>query len=186
VDGSFLRSPLRRFRRNFGYSRGVFFNPRKTSPWVFGSVGLLVVLVGVPVSNWWKRTHPDHALERLQREAEPPQVRDVDATVVDPCTSRWSAGDAGDAGASAREIAAAILGRKNAVRVRFPIAAFGVRGLAKLRYTEEVEARLEPDEALPDEAPVPCIDPDAGGGVREGTCRLPWSAASDVAECAER
>jgi hypothetical protein len=100
------------------------------------------------------------------------------------CVVRWSReADAGDAG-GAREAAAKLRGAGKVARVRIPLGAFGVTGLAKLRYGENVEVFLELDAgALGDTLPVPCIDPGADGGVREGPCNKEWSAAAEVAEC---
>jgi hypothetical protein len=95
------------------------------------------------------------------------------------CVVRWSqTADAGDA----REAASKVHAAKKSARVRIPITAFGVTGLAKLRYGEHMEVFVEEDAgAVPDTLIVPCIE---DGGIREGTCTKEWSAVIEVAECA--
>lgn len=97
----------------------------------------------------------------------------------DECVVRWSREeDAGDARAAASTIHAA----KKSARVRIPAAAFGVKGLAKLRYGEHIEVIVQDDAgATPDVLIVPCIE---DGGAREGTCTKEWSTVVEVAECA--
>lgn len=108
------------------------------------------------------------------------------------CTAVWSreldagddsgAKDGGDAGA--KDAVAKLHAAGKTARVRIPIAAFGVQGLAKLRYGEHVDARLGADAgAVPDAVPVPCIDPGADGGLREGRCTKEWDTVVEVAEC---
>ena len=95
------------------------------------------------------------------------------------CVVRWSqAADAGDA----REAAAKVHAAKKSARIRIPIGAFGVTGLAKLRYGEQIDVFVEEDAgAAPDALVVPCIE---DGGIRDGTCTKEWSAVIEVAECA--
>lgn len=98
------------------------------------------------------------------------------------CVTKWTH-DA-DAGGSAREVAAAIHAGGKPVRIRIPISAFGVSGLAKLRYGEQVDVFVETDAgALGETVPVPCIDPAADGGVREGKCDKAWDAVAEISEC---
>lgn len=96
----------------------------------------------------------------------------------DECVVRWSS----DMGAGdPREVASKIHAAKIPVRIRIPITAFGVTGLAKLRYGEHIEVFVEDDAgAVLDSLSVPCIE---DGGIREGTCTKEWSAAVEVAEC---
>lgn len=108
---------------------------------------------------------------RIEGKPEPDEA--------DACTTRW-ARDEGDP----REAASRILAAGKPVRVRVPVTAFGVQGLAKLRYGENVEVFVEVDaSAVPEAIHVPCIDPAADGGVREGRCTKEWAAASEIAEC---
>jgi hypothetical protein len=97
----------------------------------------------------------------------------------DECVVRWShEADAGDA----REAASKLHAAKKSARMRIPITAFGVTGLAKLRYGEHIEVFVEEDAgAMPDALIVPCIE---DGGIREGTCTKEWSSVTEVAECA--
>ena len=94
------------------------------------------------------------------------------------CVVRWSReADAGDA----REVASQLHAAKKSVRLRIPVGAFGVTGLAKLRYGEQIEVFIEEDAgAVTDALRVPCIE---DGGPREGTCAKEWSAVAEVAEC---
>ncbi len=94
------------------------------------------------------------------------------------CVVRWSRdGDAGDP----REAASKIHDARKQARIGIPVAAFGVTGLAKLRYGERIEVLVEVDAgALPGALSVPCIE---DGGIREGTCTKEWSAVDEVAEC---
>jgi hypothetical protein len=96
----------------------------------------------------------------------------------DECVVRWSLeADAGDARAAASMAHAA----KKAARMRIPVTAFGVTGLAKLRYGEHIEVFVEGDAgAVPDALVVPCIE---DGGIREGTCTKEWSSVVEIAEC---
>ena len=97
----------------------------------------------------------------------------------DKCAVRWSLeADAGDM----REVASKLHAAKRSVRLRIPVTALGVTGLAKLRYGEHIEVFLDDDAGpLPDALTVPCIE---DGGAREGTCTKEWSAVTEVAECA--
>jgi hypothetical protein len=96
----------------------------------------------------------------------------------DECVVRWSP----EAGAGdAREAASKLHAAKKPARVRIPITAFGVMGLAKLRYGEHIEIFLEDDAgAVPEALIVPCIE---DGGIREGTCTKEWSSVSEISEC---
>ncbi|CAN5924717.1 hypothetical protein BH11MYX4_BH11MYX4_41670 [soil metagenome] len=96
----------------------------------------------------------------------------------DECVVRWSReADAGDA----REAAAKVHAASKPARLRIPVTAFGVTGLAKLRYGEHVEVVVEADAGeMPDAVVVPCIE---DGGIREGRCTKEWSAVAEVAEC---
>jgi len=98
--------------------------------------------------------------------------------VDDECVVRWSREtDAGDA----REAASKVHAANKPARLRIPITAFGVTGLAKLRYGEHMEALVEADAgAMPDAVVVPCIE---DGGIREGRCTKEWSSVVEVAEC---
>ena len=97
----------------------------------------------------------------------------------DDCVVRWSReADAGDA----REAASKVRAAKKPARIRIPVTAFGVTGLAKLRYGEHIEVLLADEAgAMPDAVIVPCIE---DGGIREGTCTKEWSSVVEVAECA--
>lgn len=96
----------------------------------------------------------------------------------DECVVRWSAdADAGDP----REAASKIHAAKMPARIRMPISAFAVTGLAKLRYGEHIEVIVDEDAgAVPEAISVPCIE---DGGLREGTCTKEWRAVVEVAEC---
>lgn len=98
--------------------------------------------------------------------------------VDDECVVRWSReADAGDP----REAAATVHAAHKPARIRVPIAALGVAGLAKLRFGEHVEVVVEADAGgIPAAVPVPCIE---DGGVRDGQCTMEWSAVVEVAEC---
>lgn len=99
----------------------------------------------------------------------------------DACTVKWT--KEADAG-SAKDVAAAIHAAGKPVRIRIPIAEFGVTGLKKLRYGENVEIVVEADAgALGDAIAVPCIDPAADGGIGAGKCTKDWAVAAEVAEC---
>ena len=96
----------------------------------------------------------------------------------DECVVRWSTEE--DAG-SAHEAATKLHAAKKPARMRIPIAAFGVTGLAKLRWGEHVEVFVEDDAgAVPDALTVPCIE---DGGIREGTCTKEWSSVVEVSDC---
>lgn len=111
---------------------------------------------------------------RLEGSVEP-------AEAETGCVTQWTA--AAPQG-SARDAAAAIQASGKPARLRIPVTEFGVHGLAKLRYGEQIEVFVEADAgAVPDPIPVPCIDPAADGGVREGRCTKEWSAVADVAVC---
>jgi hypothetical protein len=111
---------------------------------------------------------------RLEGNVEPEEAESG-------CITAWTR--AADAG-TAREAAAKIHASGKPVRLRVPVAAFGVSGLGKLRYGEHVEVFVETDAgAIPDAVAVPCIDPAADGGVREGRCTKEWDAVEEVAEC---
>jgi len=99
--------------------------------------------------------------------------------VDEECAVRWSReADAGDA----RDVASKLHAAKRSVRLRIPITALGVTGLAKLRYGEHIEVFVDEDAgAFPEALVVPCIE---DGGAREGTCTKEWSAVTEVAECA--
>jgi len=94
------------------------------------------------------------------------------------CVVRWShESDAGDA----REAATKLHAGKRSARLRIPVSAFGVTGLAKLRYGESIEVFVEDDAGgVPDALIVPCIE---DGGLRGGTCTKEWSSVIEVAEC---
>jgi hypothetical protein len=94
------------------------------------------------------------------------------------CVARWSReADAGDP----REAASKLHATKKPVRIRIPATAFGVTGLAKLRYGEFIDVFVETDAGVvPDTLVVPCLE---DGGLREGTCTKDWSAVIEVAEC---
>lgn len=96
----------------------------------------------------------------------------------DECAVRWSReADAGDP----REVATTLHAAKKSVRIRLPIGAFGVQGLAKLRFGEQIDVFVEEDAgAVADTLNVPCIE---DGGLRDGTCTKEWSAVTEVAEC---
>jgi len=96
----------------------------------------------------------------------------------DDCSVRWS--PESEEG-NAREAASKLHAAKKPVRLRIPITAFGVTGLAKLRYGEHIEVFVEEDAgAVPDALIVPCID---DGGIREGKCTKEWSSVVEVADC---
>lgn len=96
----------------------------------------------------------------------------------DECVVRWPT-DAGSG--DARETASRVHAAKKPVRMRIPVTAFGVTGLAKLRYGEHIEVFVEGDAgAVPDALIVPCME---DGGIREGTCTKEWSSVVEVAEC---
>lgn len=97
----------------------------------------------------------------------------------DECVVRWSAdADAGDA----REAASKVHAAHRSVRLRIPITAFGITGLAKLRYGQHIEVFVDADAgAVPEALVVPCIE---DGGAREATCSKEWSAVTEVADCA--
>lgn len=96
----------------------------------------------------------------------------------DECVVRWSReADAGDA----REVAAKLHTAKKSVRIGIPVGAFGVTGLAKLRFGEQIQVFIEEDAgAVTDALTVPCIE---DGGLRDGTCTKEWSAVTEIAEC---
>ena len=96
----------------------------------------------------------------------------------DECVVRWSReADAGDPRAAATKLHDA----RSKARIRIPVSAFGVTGLAKLRYGEHIDVFVEGDAAaVADSVFVPCMD---DGGIRGGTCTKEWSAVVEVAEC---
>jgi len=96
----------------------------------------------------------------------------------DECVVRWSAeADAGDA----RDAVSKLHAAKKPSRIRIPVTAFGVTGLAKLRYGEHIQSFVEGDAGtVPDAVIVPCIE---DGGIREGSCTKDWSSVIEVAEC---
>lgn len=96
----------------------------------------------------------------------------------DDCVVRWSReADAGDP----REAASTLHDARRKARIRIPVTAFGVTGLAKLRYGEHIDVFVEGDAAtVPDSVIVPCME---DGGTREGTCTKEWSAVVEVADC---
>jgi hypothetical protein len=147
-------------------------------------LGVCVVLIATgAIATWWFARDPRaHQKERLERGTDVRAPDDVPRDVVPECVPVWTRDDAG--AETARDAAISIVGRRKVAGVGFPIGAFDVKGLAAFRYRETIDARVR--DSVGDVVVVPCLDPQADGGVRtDAQCTLPWSAAMEVAECRE-
>jgi predicted phage gp36 major capsid-like protein len=116
------------------------------------------------------------------------------------CTVVWSATpDAGGedaAASSAREAIAGVRKKGHAVRLRVPIEATGIRGLAKLRWGAFVETFIEQDAGPELETiAVPCPEASGPDAAAQGPgaspkvppaardCVLPFEAVTEIADC---
>lgn len=115
--------------------------------------------------------------ETWQREGD----IERDESTQDNCRVRWTS----EMDAGVKEVATRVQEQGQTARARIPIATFGVPGFKKLRYPEKIDAYFKAKDALPANVPMPCIDAEADGGYRDGTCDRPWSEVVEVDACDE-